>query len=69
MRKYFEGQILIENNELQITWDIESEGNIMLYYHSSKKPQVLNLEEWENKVISITPGSHYISLQHLLVAK
>lgn len=54
-----------ENNELQVTWDIESEeGNIeVLYYHSSKKPQVLNLEEWENKVISITPGSHYISLK------
>lgn len=54
-----------ENTDLKVTWEIEKEnGNIeLLYYHGSKKPQVLNKKERGNIEISIGSGSHYISLK------
>lgn len=55
-----------KNNELEVRWDIEIErGDIkVLYYHGSEKSKKLNVKDKKSsRLISINPGSQYISLK------
>ena len=54
-----------KNNELEVSWDIGIErGDIeILYYQGSEKPKKLNIKDKKSTLISINPGSHYISLR------